>query len=157
MYQPVKRIFLLSPLLLLISAAPATRPADQLIVQVRRVEFAVKPGDPPVLAGAPTDLRIPADAKELSSLQTTASFATPFETVAVINGTTYRFAGTLKPSSSGKSVGVSFEYLETRGQEAKSIVQLKTNLMVKVDEPIGAGVMHGGDKATVTVLTLKRP
>jgi hypothetical protein len=47
----MKRTFLLSPLLLLISAAPATQPAEQLIVQVR-VEV-----DPSVQLKPPAEAR----------------------------------------------------------------------------------------------------
>ena len=89
MYQAMKRMFLLSPLLLLlVSAAPATRPTaqevDRLIVQVRRVEFTMKEGDSPLSFGDPTNIQLPADTKELSSIQTTTNATGPFESIAVI-------------------------------------------------------------------------
>jgi hypothetical protein len=154
----MKRTFLLSPLLLLVSAAPATRPTtqavDRLIVQVRRVEFAVKQGDAPLAFSDPTNVQVPADAKELSSIQTTTSATGPFEAIAVINGTTCRLAGKLKPAAPpSKYIRLEIEYLERT--QANDVFSFTTNLMLEVDKSIRSGGMQSDDKAYATIITLK--
>src|SRR5215207_8542022 len=91
---------LLTSLLLLVGAAPATRPttapsAERLLVQVRHVDYTLKPGEPSIVIGD-GELTLPNDHTERSSLQVTADVGQPFEAVAVITGKTYRLAGRLK-------------------------------------------------------------
>ena len=156
MYQAMKRMFLLSPLLLLISAAPATQPADRLIVQVRRVEFTVKQGDTPLVFSDPTNVQVPADAKEVSSIQTTTSATGPFESIAVISGTTCRLAGKLKPAAPpSKYIRLEIEYLERT--QTNDLFSFTTNLMLEVDKPIRSGGTLSENKAYATIITLKRP
>jgi len=161
MYQAMKRMFLLSPLLLLlISAAPATRPTaqevDRLIVQVRRVEFTMKEGDSPLSFGDPTNIQLPADTKELSSIQTTTNATGPFESIAVINGTTCRLAGKLKPAAPpSKYIRLEIEYLERT--QTNDVFSFTTNLMLEVDKPIRSGGTLSDNKAYATIITLKQP
>jgi hypothetical protein len=156
----MKRMFLLSPLLLLISATPATRPTtkevDRLIVQVRRVEFTVKQGDSLLVFSDPTNVQVPADAKELSSIQTTTNDTGTFEAIAVINGTTCRLAGKVKSAAPpSKYTRLEIEYLERT--QTNDTFSFTTNLMLEVDKPIRTGGTLSDDKAYATIITLKRP
>lgn len=156
MYQAMKHIFLLSPLLLLIRAAPATQPTDQLIVQVRHLTFAIK-GVEAAVALAP-DRPVPADAKELASLQTMVTAGTPFETVAILNGTTYRIAGIVKrPSAPDSPLHLKLEYLESTGEQSKSIFQFSSNLLMKLDNATATGGVMNDQSASAVFVTLKRP
>src|SRR5687768_4067825 len=98
---------LLLPLLLIVGAAPATRPAvavaaaapapvappEQVVVQVQHVEYEMNAKDPAIAADAQDEIKIPADATPVSSLEVGTSVGGRFETVAVVQGTTYRLAG----------------------------------------------------------------
>jgi hypothetical protein len=163
----MSRALLLPLLLLLVSAAPATRPTtnaapqQRFIVHVRHVELPAKPGEPAAIVVAQPNEPIPADAKERSSLRIAATTGEPFETVAVINGTTYRLAGNLfKPSKAtdGKDYfRVKVEYAESRGTEQKSIAQITTNLVLEPDQEVRMGGMMNGPTATALTLALRRP
>jgi hypothetical protein len=154
----MKSTFLL-PLLVLVSAAPA-RPAapsaDRLLVQMRHVEYTPKPEEPEV-DSLRAKMEIPLDAKDLISLQVLAEPGAPFETVAVVNGVRYSLAGKLtKPgkASDGKDyVRVEFGFRD----EQDGIMQVKSNVMVEVDQEIRMGGMMRGPKARGLILSLKRP
>lgn len=162
MYQVMKRALLFPSLLLLVSAAPATRPVEateRLIVQVRHVEYAPKPN------AAANNLStlvadIPAEAKEISSLEVLTEAAAPFETVAVVNGTRYSFSGKLKrsmPSSDGKTYArLEFDYRETRAKDPGSIVQVTSNVMLVPGEPVRIGGFMRDPIVIGLILTLKQ-
>jgi hypothetical protein len=155
----MKATFLL-PLLMLIGAAPATQPVERLIVQIRHVEYTPK-RDQPELDLASAKMEIPDDAKDLSSLRVLAEPGAPFETVAVVNGTSYSLTGKLtrpNKATDGKVyVRVEFDYLESAGSDQKSITQIKSNVMLEVDQEVRMGGMMRGTKATGLILSLKRP
>ena len=163
MYQVMNRALLLASLLLLVSAAPATRPvegSERLIVQVRHVEYATKPNTP--ASNFSTSVAdIPADAKEVTSLQVLGQPGAPFETVAVINGTRYRLSGKLKTatSSDGKDyIRVEFAYLESSDKDhGGNITQISSNVMILSGESIRIGGMMNDTNVVGLILTLKQP
>jgi hypothetical protein len=158
MYQPVKFVWV-APLLLLVSAAVATRPAadaaQRLVVQVRHVEYPLKPGEPPAVIG--NDDPLPANSTQRSSLQTTTTLGVPFESVAIVHGTTYTLAGKLaKVKGDEKQLRLQIDYVESSGDKARSITQISSNVILTVDKPMRLGGMTGGAAdGSVLVVTVK--
>lgn len=156
--KPTRLLLLLLPsLLLLVSAAPATRPAvGRLIVQVRHLEFPVKPDAPAIPLGN-EDQTVPQDATELSSIQVTAEVGQPFEAVAVIRGATYRLAGTVK-SARGHSerFAIDVDYAESSGRPAVNLSQITSNVIARLDTPTRLGGMTGEAGGRAMVLTVRR-
>ena len=152
---------ILTLLLLLVSAAPATRPttapaAERLIVQVRHVDYVLKPGEPPIAAGN-GEARLPNDLAEQSSLQVTADVGQPFEAVALITGKTYRLAGRLKKvTGDAERYAVEIDYCESSGDVAKSTSQIKSRIIASVEKPMPLGGMTSDRAGSVVILTLKR-
>jgi hypothetical protein len=154
----MKRTLLLPLLLLLlVSAAPATAPAtrpaaDRYVVQVRSVEYTVKPDAPPL-----DFAEVPADATELSSLEVSAEAGAPFEAVAIVKGTRYRLAGSLRTARGPEEhVGVNVEYEERSGG---NVTAVKTHVVVVIDKPMRLGGMWPqiGSGNRALILALKRP
>jgi len=103
-------------------------------------------------------MEIPEDAKEITSLQVLAEAKEPFETVAVVNGTTYRLAGKLfraSETTDGKDyVRIELNYLESSGG---SVMQIKSNVMVEVDNEVRMGGVFRGPTSVGLILSLKQP
>ena len=156
------KIAFVLPLLLLVSAAPATRPAataaaNRMLVQVRHVVYTLRPGEPALIAGT-NDVKIPADTTERSSLQVTAEVGVPFETVAVLNGTTYRLAGELKQTSlPADRISVKIDYSESSGELSKSISRINSTITTTIDQPMPIGGITSDTAASAMILAVTRP
>ena len=153
----MKPAWLLPSLLLLISAAPATRPVEQLVIQMRHVEYAPKP-KAAADALSPSAADIPADAKETTSLQVLSEPGVPFETVATVNGTRYSLRGKLTKAKSTEGeeyCRVEVEYAESSGHG--DITQITSNIMVKTGESVRAGGIMRDASVIGLILAVKLP
>jgi hypothetical protein len=135
-------------------------------VRVRHVEYTSKPDPNPGELESASEknaraMEIPADAKELTSLQVLAEPTEPFETVAIVSGTTYRLAGKLFKASKatdGKDyVRIELNYLESSGADQKGIMQISSNVMVEVNNEVRIGGLMRGPTSTGLILSLKQP
>jgi hypothetical protein len=158
---------LLLPLSLIAAAAvpaPATRPAaakpaaaEQVIVQVRHVEYRLDPKEPAIALGG-QGVKIPADATEISSIQVAAAVGGRFETVAVVSGTTYRLAGQLARSKGMDYFRLEIDYCETSGGAMKNVTQVTSNIMARVEEPFPlTGMLADAAHGKGLIVTLKHP
>ena len=152
---------ILTALLLLAGAAPATRPTsaptgERLVVQVRHVDYAQQLGDRPIVL-EDGDVTLPNDFTERSSLQVTTSLGQPFEAVAVLNGTTYRLAGSLKRvTGDAQHISVEIDYCESSGDVARSVSQVKSRIVARVGKPMPMGGMTSGRTGSVMIVVVKR-
>ena len=160
----------LLPLLLIVGAAlvPATRPAvaagapapaappEQVVVQVQHVEYEMNAKDPAIAADAQDDIKIPADATPVSSLEVGTSVGGRFETVAVVQGTTYRLAGRVERPKGSEHLRLKIDYSETSGGAMKNVTQISSMIMTKLDKPTPLGGFHvGGTRAKGLIATIK--
>jgi hypothetical protein len=149
--KPLRLLPLLA--LLVAAAAPATRPAEKpgerTIVNVRSVE---------VPAGTaldrPQDAAKLKDARERSSLQVAVQTGQPFETIAMVNGVTYRLAGR---GPGGGRMQIDKSETSALGA-ARDVRQVTSNLVLKPDEPALLGWLRSPDgQGSALVITLKQP
>ena len=151
----MRTLILLALLALLAGAAPAAtrpaeQPADRMIVHVRSVE--VPAG---TVLDRPQDAAKPKDANERSSLQVAIQPGQPFETIATINGVTYRLAG--RQARGGGSLRIEYSETSTRGP-ARDGREVTSNLLLKPDEPALLGWLQSPDgHGSALVITLKQP
>ena len=159
MYRIMKPLFLL-PLLLLTGAGPATQPApvtDRYVVQVRRIEYTLKPGEAAPTAPGERGVKLPASAVERSTIQVTAAVGLAFETVAVVEGRTYRLGGRLtRVTSDASRVAVEVDYGESMGDPAVSLSQITSGVMATVNEPMQLGGLAGEAGGYAIILTVNR-
>ena len=155
---------LLLALLLLAGAGPATRPTtratdlpERFVVQVRRVEYTLKPGEAAPIVPGDRGAKLPANAIERSSLQVTAAVGSAFEAVATVNGTTYRLGGKLtRVASDADRVAVQVDYRESTGESAVSLSQITSGVVATVDVPIQLGGLTGEAGGHAIMLSVSR-
>ncbi len=101
---------------------------------------------------------IPADATARSSLEVTAEADQPFDTTAIVNGTTYHLAGRFKRSADERQISAEIDYSESAGEQAKSIVQIKSKIIVRVGKPtsLGGTLSPNNGRSSALILTLRR-